>query len=303
MAQTEHIREGFTNLRDDIGKELDRYYLSAHDGSNMISMSDLPTLTLPCNFLSSSEPEEGKGGYYPPAEHINTSDGSLAVTSFTVGGFSYESEIGNDGLVDVDSKITFNQSYIYKQSFKHQMRMSEPEGVRDSTPGTIQLGGSEISNEPIADDYGVVDGLEIHADGSAIYLPDWDLTLSPDDFLENAPYAGAKNNKGLPSEIEENICHDRSYIALEAEIARIEFCQNHENPQDCDKFIPSNAFDNCKATCKGQASVNKDWLSDCNPCVDYSRRVDAAHQCDCGGTSCKGEDLSCGWEMILNRSS
>jgi hypothetical protein len=304
---SEHIREGFTNLRSDIGKSIDRYYLSPQSDGDFIGISDLPILTLPCNYLASFTPEENKGGYYPPAKHVG-SNASLNVTSFTIGDFSYEAEIGNDGIVDVGKQVDFKHNpYIYRPKFAHRMRQSE-EGAVDSTPGTIQLGPE---SEEIVDDYGVLDGLSIHADGASIYLPEWDLVLKPDDFLENAPYAGATNNVGLKSEIEENICHDRAYFAEEAEIGRINFCELHmayskphdhaasNNPSSCDGFSPSNAFDNCKSSCKG-GSVNREWLSNCNPCFDDTRRVDAAHNCGCGGFSCDGEDLSCGWEMILN---
>lgn len=308
----EHIRKGFTNFRDAAaaGGDLDKYFLVNLDNNQIVSMSDIPELTLPCNFLAN---REGVNGYYPPAYHTSQTDGSLHSTSFTVGSFSYEAEIGNDGITDLNNTINFASNthpYIYKGDLIHSMRQAE-NGPFDSTPGTIALGQGASDT---ADDYGLMDGFTVQMDGAQVFLPEWDVTIAVDDALQNAPYAGEKNNVDLPSSKELEICEDRSWKAYDAEHGRIIHCNYHmdnsephdhaasNTPPSCSDFDVANAKSNCLNTCKGSAEVNRSWLSDCNPCVDKTRRVDLAYTCGCGGIGCAGENLACGWEVILNQN-
>ena len=306
----EHIRKGFTNFREvaGAGGNLDKYFLSALVGGQVVSIDEIPALTLPCNYLSTDD----SGGYHPPVEHINSKNASLHTTSFTLGYFSYEAEIENDGLTDTLNQLNFpanTHPYIYQNKLYHSMRIPDGGGAVDSTQGTIELGNGA---DDIVDDYGPVDGLTINMDGAQVFLVDWDKTLDSDKYLVNAPYAGASNEHNLPSEIENQICKDRASLAEKAEEGRIEHCEYHmansephdhaasNTPPSCGDFDPSNAYNNCYDTCRVFDEVNQSWLSDCNPCVDASRRVDLAHECGCGGKNCKGEDIHCGWELILN---
>lgn len=295
------IRPEFTNLRE-FGGAADRYFLANLANNSILTISDLPNaLQLPCNYLADKSTTEG---YYPPVKQINRKNASLFSRKFTIGPFAYNDESNIDGIVYTDNKPSIDQEYIYRPIFRHSTAPNE------STPSTIVLGEGV---DALVDDYGPVDSITLNMQGGAsAYFPDWDRTLKPDDFLSNCDSLGGSNAHGLPCENHIETCQNRAEKAKEAEIERIKHCNYHmdnseehdhaasNTPPSCGDFDPGNAYDDCYFTCAySMDEPNRSWLSSCKDGCGQLR-VDLTSVCGCGGTDCETEDLSCGWEVLLN---
>lgn len=296
------IREEFSNLREFAG-DAEKYFLVKLDNNSIMAISDLPeTLSLPCNYLAD---EEGDG-YYPPVDHVDGYDnGSLWTTNFTVGPFAYGDDAGVDGLTWIkDGKPSISQPYVHRPTLRHSMAPDQ------STVGIISLG----EGSTIADDYGPVDGLTIKAQkGTPIYFPEWDLVFKPDEYLSNCSSLGGYNGHGLPCTRHIETCKNRAELAKEAEIGRIVHCEYHmdnsephdhaasNTPSSCGGFDPDYAYSDCYDTCATgpDQPAGQPWLSSCSDGCGQLR-VDVTKDCGCGGDDCKSDDLSCGWELLLN---
>lgn len=284
------IRKGFSNLREYVG-DVDRYYLFKN--GKTITVSDLPSEdSHPSNFLRGNE---GEDGFNPPVKHVAPlGSASLQTDSFTIGKKSKHNLYGHRGLFVDDTPIDVNNTYIHK-NFLH-----EGEG------SLVELGDCP---QPIADEYGTINCLEIICRGAPIFLPEWDRKI-PMDVFTNSKYRSAltyTNNEGEDLNVvlgqKDDVCERRARYTYYVKINK-----GGMSEEEAQEY-----YDDCYNYCTNPNNISSNSaLLAAYPkaCIDEESRSNETSnnlfQQDCGcRTTYQDSDMvlqqeTCGFDLLMN---